>query len=196
MRLPCQQAGLPQSSTWDFSSIVFRVWLQVFRATLLKMSFSHSLVSLFIVLFSFIFFLFHVLSSLLSLPVFLTFPSLLLFYLRSFSVFRPMDNFSPPKTNSRTIRQQNISSSTVVRDTYALSHLLSPAYSFSLKRTYYLSLSPSSVSRINRRTQANFCEFEIKDFSNSDLGFDRVGTYLSFCKSIFIETSQFSLRSF
>lgn len=165
---------------------MFRVWLQVFRATLLKMSFSHSLVSLFIVLFSFIFFLFHVLSSLLSLPVFLTtFPSLLHFYLRSFSVFRPMDNFSPPKTNSRTIGQQNISSSTVVRDTYALSHLLSPVYLLSLKRTYYLSLSPFSVSRINRRTQANFCEFQIKDFSNSDLGFDRVSTYLSFRKSIF-----------
>lgn len=65
--------------------------------------------------------------------------------------------------------------------------LLSPAYSLSLKPTYCLSLSPSSVSRINRRTQANFCEFEIKDFSNSDLGFDRVSTYLSFCKSVLIE---------
>lgn len=41
MRLPCQQAGLPQSSMWDFSShCVSGVWLQVFRATSLKISFS------------------------------------------------------------------------------------------------------------------------------------------------------------
>lgn len=102
-----------------------RVWLQIFwRATLLKMSFSHSLVSLFfflsffiIIIPSFVFFL------LFSFPLFFLsfvfasfsdFPrsflfSFLSFFLFSFFFFylsipRTMDNFrSPEDTDSRTV---------------------------------------------------------------------------------------------